>query len=486
VKKFSNLKVIQAPTATGKSTKLCLEISNSDPYDRLGTVVIEPRIQNAASLAAYMTSQGHIAGQYTGSKKEPTQVLDYATTGCGIELIKSPAYSNVVFDEIQDLTPESVWMLLESLKSGKKTYMMSATIPLWVSSLTDEIEQVEPQKRNFSVTARFGVTFKEFLNGSTPKPFKKNDSQSNEPLAVKLNQTLKEVLKTGNALIFLNGEIDRVDFWDEHQLAIQKVLKETKSTLKIIFRGTADSADMLKRIHQGTFPNKGVLIISNTSLGAGVNIPNLKAIWDCGKAIRCKSTLERSKYEREMWYDGINHIELEQRMNRVGRMCDGYYYCGLPYKKIRNESVFPFETNETDIVEVAAYLPIEERKEYFEFLKKFQLISTANDLEERLNIIAPQQVHKIYDGFNIFLNLKAQQQRWDAKELKGRILSSLNVEARKRITPQEMRRILDLDPEYLTLLDINFCSVQSRIFMLAHQANKTLKEMEEKNTYALI
>jgi hypothetical protein len=460
---FGNrLRIIQAETGTGKSTVLTAQIQQE--YGSLPLLSIQPRMQNATGLYSYMKSLGYDVGCVTGTIKHPSSMLDYATTGCGQFLIEQQQYGIIVFDEIQDATPETAFMIYRALMLEHMVIIMSATIPQWVLSFGVEIEELQTKPKKFLTQTYFNTTFDNFLHGST---------------RIKRKDMLENVLQRGNAVIFLNGDIDLNDFMLDYSQDIEYALQDGDANKSIIFRGTKDSAKMIKDIKYGLFPTKGRLIITNISLGTGVTIPNLLAIWDKGKILRGHSELGPTKYLHDLWFDGITHSEMHQRQSRGGRVCNTKYYCALPYNRLREDKKFPFENSEKEISEIAAYLNPVKRLEYFNFLRFCNLITPENDIDLRLNdITGNTTVQRFFDGFDMYTNIKVTT--WEQAFLFTRIVSKMIEESRHKLSSYQIKAILNQDQTVINSLQPEYCPVHNRIISLATQANELMASFEEE------
>jgi hypothetical protein len=460
---FGNrLRIIQAETGTGKSTILTAQLQKE--YGSLPLLSIQPRMQNATGLYSYMKSLGYDVGCVTGTIKHPSSMLDYATTGCGQFLIEQRQYGIVVFDEIQDATPETAYMIYRALLLEHMVIIMSATIPQWVLSFDVEIEELTNKPKKFFTQTYFNTSFDQFLAGS------KN---------IKRRDMLENVLQRGNAVIFLNGDIDLNDFMLDYGQDLDYAIEDGDATKSIIFRGTKDSAKMIKDIKYGLFPNKGRLIITNISLGTGVTIPNLLAIWDKGKILRGHSELGKTKYHHDLWFDGITYSEMHQRQSRGGRVCNTKYYCALPYAKLRQDKTYPFQNSEKEIAEIAAYLEPTRRIQYFNFLRFCNLITPDNDIDLRLDDITNSEaVHRFFDGFDMYTNIKATT--WEHTMLFTRIVSKMIEESRHKLSSKQIKAILKGDEETIDALQPEYCPVHNRIISLAVQANELLASFEER------
>ncbi len=460
---FGNrLRIIQAETGTGKSTILTAQLQQE--YGTLPLLSIQPRMQNATGLYSYMKSLGYDVGCVTGTIKHASSMLDYATTGCGQYLIEQQQYGIIVFDEIQDATAETAYMIYRALLLEHMVIIMSATIPEWVLSFGVEIEELSTKPKKFWTQTYFNVGFDSFLHGG---------------VKIKRPDMLENVLQRGNAVIFLNGDIDLNDFMLDYGQDIEYALLDSDANKSIIFRGTKDSAKMIKDIKFGLFPTKGRLIITNISLGTGVTIPNLLAIWDKGKILRGHSELGKTKYIHDLWFDGITRTEMHQRQSRGGRVCNTKYYCALPYNRIREDKQFPFENSEKEIAEIAAYLEPIKRLQYFSFLRFCNLITPDNDIEQRLNDVTNNiEVHKFFDGFDMYTNIKATT--WEHAFLFSRIVSKMIEESRHKLNSYQIRAILAKDEHVISTLQPEYCPVHNRIISLAVQANELLASFDQE------
>jgi hypothetical protein len=444
-----SLKIIKARTGSGKSTDMTWKL-----FEQNGPLLsVQPRVQNATGISAWMNQTGRLSGCITGARKAPTNQLDYCTTGTAFKLIQSGIYNTVVFDEIQDATAESLNLLIVAKKRIPNIVIMSATIPKWCYKLVEKVEIYPSQSKKYQVKSTFNVTLSEVLNGSDKVPFK---------------HTLENILQSGNALIFVNGVDDLDEIRDLYGYEIDCILHQTNSTQLVVFRGTDDSSKMIKQIRDNEFPQKGILIISNVSLGTGVTIPNLKLIWDKGKVLRTHSQLNEFNYSVLKWFDGLTKQEAYQRSSRGGRTCESNYYCGLESIKLRDELSFPFDYRELDICEVASYLDYQNRIEYFQFLRDLDLISIDNDLECRLGQkLGELKVPKIFDGYNLFTNLKSpnMSKLWNYK----RMINCIILESKHRYTFDQIEQMIRNEDKLTEIQFADYCPIQNRVYMLIGQ-----------------
>jgi HrpA-like RNA helicase len=248
------INIIKARTGSGKSTDLTWQLY----LDKGPLLSVQPRVQNATGISAWMNQTGRKSGCITGARKSPSNQLDYCTTGCAFKLILSGIYNTIVFDEIQDATAETLNLLLVAVKTVPNIVIMSATIPKWCYNLGSQVEILKPTKRNYNITSKFGIDLDEVIDGS------KN---------VHFRNSLENTLTTGNVLFFINGKTDFELIDELYGHDIDSILDQTSSQKLIVFRGTDDNARMIQQIRDGQFPPNGVLIISNVSLGTGVTIP---------------------------------------------------------------------------------------------------------------------------------------------------------------------------------------------------------------------
>jgi HrpA-like RNA helicase len=452
----AQLSVIRAKTGSGKSTHLTWEI-----HCKYGsTLSIQPRLQNATGISAWMNFTNRPSGCVTGTTKTTTDQLDYCTTGCAVSLITYGLYNVIVFDEIQDATPEVLMLLMQAISAGKKVIIMSATIPSWCKKLGVKIIDLDTPQSNFKVLSKFGISFEEVLDGS-PK--------------VRHNQTLENSLLIGNVLIFINGMSDYNELEENFGYDINSILEQTNSHKLIVFRGTEDSAELIRQVRDGSLPSKGVLIITNVSLGTGVTIPNLRLIWDKAVVIRNKSIFHVTDYKSEKWLDCITKAEAYQRSSRGGRTCDTFYFCGVEQIKLRKDPEFLFEDKEHEICEIVSYMSYCNRVEYFEFLRNYGLISAQNNLESRLEATLQfRQITRVFDGFNVFSNMKAPRQTLEW--LYSRMLNEMVTESKHTYTKHQIDQLVKGNPELIALMRPDLCPVQNRILMLTRQASQIMVE----------
>ncbi|MGL4759565.1 MAG: hypothetical protein ACRCXZ_09605 [Patescibacteria group bacterium] len=443
------MRIIKARTGSGKSTDLTWELFKSQ-----GPLLsIQPRLQNVLGINSWMNQTGRNTGCVTGAHKLPTGELDYCTTGCAFNLIKSGKYKTIVFDEIQDATAETVNLLRISELLDYQTVVMSATVPNWCKNLTPELETTQTKPRNYSVNSKYGIKLGEVINSSSNVPFR---------------NSLENVLLNGNALFFINGEYDMQELFGEFEYDINCILEQTNSQKLVVFRGTDDSAKLIKQVRENCFPNRGVLIITNVSLGTGVTIPNLKLIWDRGVVMRSETKFTPNGYRVTKWMDGITQNEAYQRSSRGGRTCNSDYYCGLSKNKLRVEPSFPLDQKEEEICEIAAYLECDDRSNYFDYLRKLELISLDNDLDLRLESkLVDYQVNKVFDGFNLFTNIKApiMDKSWNYR----RMINETVRESKRRFTFEQIDSLVKDCNESQVLHLKDYCPIQNRIYMLLGQ-----------------
>ena len=449
-----NTRVIKARTGSGKSTDLTWQI-----YQEQGPLLsIQPRVQNATGISSWMNQTGRLAGCITGARKSPTNQLDYCTTGCAFKLLKEGNYNTVVFDEIQDATAQTFNLLRIASQYVPNIVIMSATIPQWCYNLGCKIESLEIQPREFYVQSKFGILLDQILSGSDEVPFR---------------NSLENVLEVGNALIFINGLSDLATIEEDYGYEISCILDQTNSKQMVIFRGTDDSSKMLKQIREGQFPKRGILLISNISLGTGVTIPNLKLIWDKGVVLRTHSHFTETNYRVDKWLDGLTTQEAYQRSSRGGRTCNSNYYCGLNKNKLREEVLFPLDYREMDVCEIASYLNYEDRIEYFQMLRDLNLISQDNDLEYRLELkLGGVTVPKIFDGYDLYTNIKSPKKslEWNY----NRMINTIVIESKHYYNFNQIDSMIKYGQDLSEFEYTDYCPIQNRVYMLMGQVRNYL------------
>jgi hypothetical protein len=469
------LEVIQAPTGSGKSTLLTRQFY--EQYGGLKTASIQPRIANCFFLYNYMKKQYNNIGIQTGSVKNQTFELDYCTTGAVNKFIETGEYDQVIFDEIQDITLEGLYLLFLSVLNRKIVKLMSATIPSWVYNIVGEenINKIEPPiVKKTKVREHTKISFNDFVYGSN------NVTQDN---------ILMNMLKKGNVVIFVPTQLDAKKIIDENfkifkGSILNKMAKENNLKTWNIFRGTEDSKDFMKLIDSNDFPKSHQIIFAGISLGTGVTIPNLKAIYDFGLILKIQSEFTYNLTTKKFVYRynksekvNLTEFDLIQRKNRGGRVCNSDYF--IAPIDLQPKIEYPFENDQKELVEILAYIDYDKRILFYEFLKTYGLISPENTVLQILeDFIGREKIEKQFIGFDIFQNIKTKNS--DKISLHKEIVKTIFQETQKKpnITKSLIIEMINGEIELSQILDIQYCPVDNRIKQLIEDAQLVLSKKD--------
>lgn len=297
--------VLQAPTGSGKSTRLPIWLQQAHGK----CLVVEPRRMACASLASFLASQrGEKVGQQVGlcmrgvrAYGDDTQIL-FVTPGIAIRMFASrdPWTQCVLVDEFHERSTE-MDLLLACLRTGAGRWgVTSATLAAAQWSQDWDAELLASEGRMFPVSCEHDAQW------ATP---------SRQNLEERICEALAAVLNAhqeGDILVFLPGmrEIQSTMQASRHLLKQHQLTAcMAHSTL-----GTAAIDALFEKSKQ-----RRVYFATNVA-ETSVTFPNIRIVIDSGLEKRIVHRGGRAV----LLMHGISAASAEQRKGRAGRVGPGH------------------------------------------------------------------------------------------------------------------------------------------------------------------
>ena len=336
--------MVQAETGSGKSTVMPTEIyrlfrnklSSSEERSKARVICTQPRILTTIDIVNKLVMKKYnydlilgnrgVIGYATGiSNNSPPCGLTYATLGVLIEKINNMSdqefidyYDVIIIDEAheRDIALDMALLSLKNIYTRNKTKRLPFLI---ITSATfDAVSYVkffELSHRN--IVRVKGSSYKKTITWYDG-PKITNYLLTAVELTLKLNASEME----GDILIFVPIVADALklkELFDEIA-----AISEVKLNILIL------DGPRIKRNHldftnlNDTFNKNRKVIISNVVAETGITLENLKFVIDCGYS---KVSETYHPYNIScVAMKPITKSKVHQRMGRVGRESDGYFY----------------------------------------------------------------------------------------------------------------------------------------------------------------
>ncbi|WP_376695610.1 ATP-dependent helicase HrpB [Wenzhouxiangella sp. EGI_FJ10305] len=308
--------LLQAPTGSGKTTRVPIALLKADWRSERRILMLEPRRLAARSAARFMAGQlGEKAGQTVGYRTRlDTQVsaatrVEVVTEGILTRLIQSdPAlsdYAAVIFDEFHerslqaDLGLALVRETQQALREDLRLLVMSATLAgQHLSALLGDCPMVTAEGRSYPVDVSY-------------RPPTRQKTMEAHTAAV-----VREALdnESGSILVFLPGmrEIRRVAG------RLEKDLPE--NTQLHLLHGQLGSGEQDEAIRPAA-PGARKIVLASAIAESSLTIEGIRVVVDAGWQRRAQfdpnSGMTRLVTER------VSKASAEQRRGRAGRLEPG-------------------------------------------------------------------------------------------------------------------------------------------------------------------
>jgi len=315
----NGMAVLQAPTGSGKTTRLPLALLDWGGVDGR-IVMLEPRRVAARAAAERMASQlGEPVGQRVGyrirgeSKVGRATRIEVVTEGILTRILQDdPELSGigcVIFDEFHERSLQADLGLAlcqevrGALRPDLKLLVMSATLDAAPVAALLGAELLSASGQSFAVELRY----------MPPMPMRGRKPYLDAQVAEAVMQILAET--TGGILVFLPGE-------GEIRRVMARLEKAVPSGVEILpFYGALPFAEQRRALA----PVAGRKLVLATAIAeTSVTIPDIEVVVDAGQARRARydagSGMTRLITER------VSRAEAVQRQGRAGRVAPGVCY----------------------------------------------------------------------------------------------------------------------------------------------------------------
>lgn len=311
--------VLQAPTGSGKTTRVAPALLNTGWRGDRRILLLEPRRLAARTAARYMAAQlGERAGQTIGyrsrldSRISALTRIEVVTEGVLTRIIQSDPelsdYAAIIFDEFHERSVQADLGLAlardvqQALREDLRLIVMSATLdsaPL--AALLGNCRVIEAEGRSFPVELRY-------------RPDQRRRSPEAHAAAVVLEALDQE---TGSVLVFMPGmaEIRRLSE------RLQDRLPETVRLCPL--HGQLDAAAQDAAI-QPAAPGQRKVVLASAIAESSLTIEGIRVVIDGGAQRRARfdpnSGMTRLITER------VSKASAQQRRGRAGRLEPGVCY----------------------------------------------------------------------------------------------------------------------------------------------------------------